>query len=66
VVKEGLLAKNGLHNSQNITYSKTPMFIEKFQASPIVKSQRHDLKSSIADIKQKLVSYKVDLSASIA
>tara|TARA_R110001599_G_scaffold343413_2_gene565993 strand:+ start:2015 stop:2536 length:522 start_codon:yes stop_codon:yes gene_type:complete len=66
LVKEGLLVKNGLHNSQNITYSKTPLFMDKFQSTSTAESKNHNVDCSITAIEQKLVSYKVDLSASIA
>ena len=66
LVKEGLLAKNGLHNSQNITYSKTLLFMDKFHSTSTTESKNHGVDCSISGIENKLVSYKVDLSASIA
>jgi hypothetical protein len=66
LVKEGLLIKDGIHNSQNITYSKSQKFIDTFQSAIPEASNKDELNDSLRTIEQKLISYKVDLSASIA
>lgn len=66
LVKNGLLIKSGEHNTRDITYSKTPIFKEKFQLINGVESERTGKPESIKAIDSRLVAYKVDLSSSIA
>ncbi|MDG1750520.1 MAG: hypothetical protein P8I03_02485 [Thalassotalea sp.] len=64
--KEGLLTKDGEHNTRDIIYAKTPLFKERFQLNSNFAPVNNKNLDSIKSVDSRLIAYKVDLSSSIA